>query len=88
MPRAAAEKVAVVAPAGTRTDAGTVRAVVRLLDRATVEPPAGAALDRVTVQLVVARTARLVLLQVRALTEIPGAPAVTEMTQFLTFPPK
>ena len=35
--------VAVVVPAGTRMEAGTVRAEARLLERATVVPPVGAA---------------------------------------------
>src|SRR5438094_2917377 len=54
-------KVAVVAVAATDTEAGTVRAPIALLDSATVAPPAGAALDRVTVQVVVDDAARLVL---------------------------
>jgi hypothetical protein len=42
--------VAVLADAGTVTEAGTVSAEVRLLDKATDFPPAGAAPVRVTVQ--------------------------------------
>jgi hypothetical protein len=42
-------KVAVVAAAGTETDAGTVR-VALVLARVTLAPPAGAAFVRVTVQ--------------------------------------
>ena len=45
----AAEKVALVAPAGTITEAGTLMAVL-LLARVTVWPPVGAPPDRVTVQ--------------------------------------
>ena len=53
--------VAVVDPAGTRTDAGTIRAEAKLLERATVVPPVGAAWERVTLQVVEAEAARLVL---------------------------
>jgi hypothetical protein len=59
---AVAVKVAVDAVAGTRTEAGTANAVVALLESATVEPPVGAALERVTVHVVVDNTARLVLM--------------------------
>jgi hypothetical protein len=41
--------VAVVAPAGTVTFAGTDAAVASLLDSTTIAPPAGAAAVRVTV---------------------------------------
>ncbi len=41
--------VALVAPAAIVTLAGTVAAVVLLLDRETTAPPAGAALESVTV---------------------------------------
>ena len=57
---AVAVNVAVVAAAGTATDAGTVNAEVALLERVTVEPPVGAALERVTVQVVVEDAARVV----------------------------
>ena len=53
--------VAVVAAAGTITDAGTVNAEVTLLERATLEPPVGAALERVTVHVVTEATTKLVL---------------------------
>jgi hypothetical protein len=46
-----AVNVALVAPAATVTLAGTVATVVWLLERATVAPPVGAALERVTVPL-------------------------------------
>src|SRR5215471_16994167 len=49
-------KVAVVAPAATVTDAGTVAAFVLLLASATTAPPAGAAVAKVTVP-VLARAA-------------------------------
>jgi hypothetical protein len=50
---AVAVKAAVVAPAATETEAGTVRTDVLLLDRVTLVPPTGAALERVTVHVVV-----------------------------------
>ncbi len=49
---AVAVKVAESAPAGTRTDVGTVRAVL-LSDSVTVNPPDGAAWVSVTVQVLV-----------------------------------
>ena len=52
--------VAVVAAAWTVTDAGTVNAEVALLESVTVVPPVGAAVERVTVQVVVADAARVV----------------------------
>jgi len=58
-----AVKVAVVFPAPTVTDAGTVTAVA-LLDRNTVAPPV---FDTVTVQVEFAPGPRLVGLQVNAL---------------------
>ena len=58
---AVAVKVAVVAPEGTSTEAGTVKAEVRLLERKTVEPAVGADLEIVTVQVVEAEAARVVL---------------------------
>jgi hypothetical protein len=80
---AVAVKVAVVAAAGTRTEAGTVNAVVRLLANATADPPAGAALDSVTVHVVEVEAPRVVLPQVRVLTDIP---AVTEIASDLVVP--
>jgi hypothetical protein len=62
---AVAVKVAVVAAAGTVTEAGTVTAEVALLERATEAPPEGAALERVTVQVVVDEAARVELVQSR-----------------------
>ena len=56
-----AVKVAVEAAAGTVTDPGTVSAPVLLLERVTVEPPLGAALERVTVHVVEAEAVRVVL---------------------------
>ena len=75
-----AVNVAEVAPAGTRTDGGTVRAVVRLLARATLDPPAGAAWDSVTVQVVTARAMRLVLPQASELIE--SAAVIAIVTDF------
>ena len=60
---AVAVKVAVVADAGTVTEAGTVRVEVALLESATLAPPLGAAFDRVTVQVVEEEAGRLVLAQ-------------------------
>ena len=54
-----AEKVPVVEPAATVTEAGTVKAAGAVLARATLEPPAGAAFESVTVQVVEAFGARL-----------------------------
>jgi hypothetical protein len=56
-----AVKVAVEAAAATVTDAGTIRAPVLLLERVTVEPPAGAAWERETVHVVEAEAVRVVL---------------------------
>ena len=61
---AVAPKVAVVAPADTITDAGTLSEAL-LLARVTLEPPAGAAAFKVTVQLEPALGFRLAGLQVR-----------------------
>ena len=81
---AVAVKVAVVAAAATVTEAGTVTAEVRLLERATDDPPVGAALERVTVQVVVAEAARVVLAQSRELSV--GGAAVTLMVAVLLEP--
>ena len=62
---ALAVKVALVAPAGTSTETGTVRAEVRLLASATLEPLPEAALERTTVQVVEAEAGRLVLVHCR-----------------------
>ncbi len=55
-------KIAVVAPAATVTDAGTVSEVL-LLASVTLDPPAGAAWVSVTVQVLTAPCPRLVGLQ-------------------------
>lgn len=57
---AVATNVAVVADAGTVTEAGTEATDGALLERVTLEPPAGAALESVTVQVVVEEAGRLV----------------------------
>lgn len=62
---AAALKVAVVAPAATVTEAGTVSAT-SLLERVTEDPPVGAAELRVTVQVLDALGPKLVGAQDRA----------------------
>lgn len=59
MAAAVAVAVAVVAPAATVTDAGTVSAVL-LLESDTTAPPAGAAPDNVTVHVEVALPLKLV----------------------------
>ena len=56
---AVALKVAVVAPAATVTDAGTVSEVL-LLASVTLDPPVGAVWVRVTVQVLTALCPRLV----------------------------
>jgi len=58
MAPAVAVNVTAVAFAGTVTEAGTVRTAL-LEDKDTVEPPAGAAFDNVTVQVLFALEARL-----------------------------
>jgi hypothetical protein len=60
--RVTAMKVAEIAPADTVTDAGTLRAELVLV-KATMAPPAGAALLRVTVQVVEEMGPRLSELQ-------------------------
>ena len=54
-----AVKVADAALAGTVKDPGTVNSDGRLLERETATPPVGAALERVTVHVVLALEARL-----------------------------
>ena len=56
-----AEKVAVVEPAGTRTELGTVNTPGAVLAREIVAPEPEAALDSVTVQVVEALADRLVV---------------------------
>ena len=68
---ATAVKVAVVELAATVTEGGTLKDAL-LEDAATTVPPAGAALDTVTVQVVAAFEARMVILQVSE-ERLPGA---------------
>ena len=65
---ASAEKVALVEPAATVTDAGTVNAV-ELLESETTSPPVGAACESVTVQVDCVPELRDVGLQDRVLSE-------------------
>ena len=67
-----AVKVAVVAAAATVTEAGTVRSAL-VLESETAEPPVGAALVNVTVQVLAALEFRLVGLQLRAETRTGAA---------------
>jgi ligand-binding SRPBCC domain-containing protein len=59
-------KVAEEALAGTVTEVGEVNKRARLLESVTTEPPAGAALDRVTVQEELAFTPRMFAVQLSA----------------------
>ncbi len=63
--------VAVVAVAGTETDAGAVRAVLVLV-RVTDAPPVGAGFERVTVQVLEAFGPRLLGLHASAETDTGG----------------
>jgi hypothetical protein len=68
-----AVKAALVAPAATVTEAGTVTALLPL-DRVTLTPPLGAAVLRVTVQASVPEPVMDVLLQLRVLSEARPVP--------------
>ena len=83
---AVAVKVAVVAPAGTSTEAGTVKAEVRLLVSETVVPALGAALETVTVHVVLAEAAKLVLPHCRAETVIALGAVIEIVTEALEEP--
>jgi len=80
---AVAVKVDVVVPASTITEAGAVRALVILLERATVVPPEGADWEIVTVQVVDADEASETLTHDSELTDIV---AVTEIATDLVPP--
>ena len=80
MAPAVAVKLAVVLPAGTVIEAGTVRED-ELLERATVAP---VVLDKVRVQVEAALEARLVGLQVTPVKD--GAGAVREMAAICVAP--
>ena len=75
---AVAVKVAVVAPDCTKIESGTVRAEVKLLESDTVVPAAGADWESVTLQVVEADAARLVVPHCRDVTEIGEVAAVME----------
>jgi hypothetical protein len=80
---AVAEKEAEVAPAATVTEAGTEREAL-FLDSVTTEPPAGAALLRVTVQVEEAPEVREVGLQER----LVGTVLVTRLKEKVTEEPE
>ena len=82
---AVATNVAVVADAGTVTEAGTETTEVTLLERVTLEPPAGAALESVTVQVVVEEAGRLVPAHCRELS-VTMVSAVTVIVTGLLVP--
>ena len=77
-------KLAVEAPAATVTEAGVVSAEL-LSERATAEPPLGAAADNVTVQVELAPEATLVGEHVSLLTVAVGAVMVTAAVAELPF---
>lgn len=68
--------VAVISPAAICTEGGTGSAVAMLLDRSTVAPPEGAALERVTSQLVDSDAASEMLAHVRELIDGGGRTAI------------
>jgi hypothetical protein len=84
---AVALKLAVVACEGTTTEAGTVKAEGMLLARATVAPPAAAAEDRVTAQVVAAFGARVVFTQLTDDSDDGPEPCVTRERFVLTLVP-
>src|SRR5690242_5080910 len=69
--------VAVVAPAATVTDAGTVAALVSLLVSVIRAPPAGAADVSVTVAVLLAPAVRLAGFRATELKEAGGAASLT-----------
>ena len=85
---ALAMKVAAVALAATATDDGTVSAEIRLLDRPTVEPVAGAGAESVTVQVVEVEAARVVLAQAREEMVRGAAAGVIEIARGLLEEPR
>ena len=80
---AVAVKVAVVAEEATVTDAGTVTTEVALLERTTVDPPEGAGLERVTVQVVVEEAERVALVHSREV-NAAGVAVAVRMAVLLT----
>ena len=79
---AVALKAAVVAPAAAVTDAGTVSDVL-LLASVTVEPPAGAAWVRVTVQVLTALWLRLTGLHARVETSTGASRLMVAICELL-----
>jgi hypothetical protein len=79
---AVALKFAVVAPAATIIEAGTVSQVL-LLSSATLDPPVGAAWVSVTVQLLTALWPRLVGLQVTPETRTPVSRLMVAVCELL-----
>ena len=79
---ALALKVALVAPAGTVTDAGTVSKVL-LLARVTLDPPVGALWASVTVQVLTPPGLRLVGLQASAETRTGAIRLIVEIFELL-----
>ena len=66
-------KVAVVDPAATVTEVGTVRTLAMAPEMETEDPPVGAAAERVTVQVVLPFEARLEAAHFREETVTDGA---------------
>ena len=75
-------KVAVVDPAATATEAGTVNTALVLVS-VTVLPPVGAAWFRVTVQVLEALGPRLVGLQARAVTIVGATRLMVTLCELL-----
>jgi hypothetical protein len=73
-------KVADVAPAGTVTDAGTVRAELVLV-KVTIAPPVGAAWLRVTVQVLEETGPRLIELQTTEETSADAARLIVALAE-------
>jgi hypothetical protein len=73
-----AVNVAIVEPDWTSTEAGTVKEEAKLLERDTVVSPAGAALERVTVHVVEAEAASVVLPHCSDVMEIGAVEALME----------
>jgi hypothetical protein len=78
--------VAVVAPAATRTEEGTVNAEVRELASVTDVPPVGADLEMVTVQVVAAEAASEVLPHCREDTVMGTGAVIEKATEAVDVP--
>jgi hypothetical protein len=78
--------VAVVAPAATRTEEGTVNAEVRELASVTDVPPVGAAWEMVTVQVVAAEAASEVVPHCREDTVIDMDEPIEKATEAVDVP--